>query len=188
MTKDKEESYYEANKRKKRFQDKLDEYLQTYEVDSLNMANDMASLRQLVNLDIINEDIAEKIHTTDDPKQKRQLITALKDSTNAFVSLQDQLGLARKKRESESDENPRTHIQKIQEQVGKIMDKRLTKVKCDCDLVVAKYLRYFPMDGPDPGSIAYEQLKEPPRELKFTVRFECPRCLKVVEVGNEREN
>lgn len=173
---------YELNKR-------LGTYLETYELDDLNKANDLNTLQQLAQFEIIIEKIQKELSDmTDmgvDTKSVKDLNTALRDAVNSYTNLQQTLGIDRKKRKSESEESVIGYIDKLKSQAKKMWDARLKTLKCGgCNLPLMKYYVYIPEKG-DRGSILS---KEHPVELiKYNVSVECPKCGKMVSV-NEGES
>lgn len=170
-------------------QDKIDKYLQEYELDDLNQANDMAALTQMCQLELNIEQIQEALATVKkkevftDSKKIRDLVGALRDATQSWTNLQEQLGIARKKRQSESDETPLQYIEKLKEQSKKFLDSRMKILKCDkCGQSLGKFMFYVVEKG-EKGSIESET--KPVEPYKYTIRHECWKCGKVAEVSNE---
>lgn len=178
-------------------QDKIDMYLREYELDELNQANDMAALSQMCQLEINMEQINEALTTIKDPvfdsKKIKDLMSSLRDSTQSWTALQAELGIARKKRQVESDESPLQYVDRLKSQAKKFLENRFTTLECpNCfsvnqdgtenHLVLGKYYFYIGAEG-EGGSI--ESKKTTIREHKYTVRHECWKCGKVVGVSNE---
>ena len=168
---------------------KLETYLKTYELDDLNQANDLASLRQLAQYELIIESMQAELTSIkkvgEDTKRIKDLNTALRDAVNSYTSLQDALGIARKKRQSDSEESVLSYIDKLKSQSLKIWKDRLEILKCEnCGLPLMKYYIYIKEKG-DQGSIEAE--KKPVIPVKYNIAVECTRCGKMISV-NEREN
>ena len=171
-----------------RLNQKLDTYLQTYELDDLNKANDLDSLRQLAQFEIIIESIQEALASMrgigDDTKKVKDLNTALRDAVNSYTSLQTTLGIDRRKRQSESEESVLSYIDKLKDQAKKVWSIRLKVLKCkDCNLPLMKYYIYVTENG-ESGSISAEN--KPVEKLKYNFEVECPKCGKMVST-NEGE-
>ncbi len=167
---------------------KLETYLDTYELDDLNRANDLASLRQLAHFEIIIENLQSELSSIkssgSDTKRVKDLNAALRDAVNSYTSLQTTLGIDRKKRSSEAEESVISYIDKLKDQAKKFWSFRLSSLKCeDCNLTLAKYYVYVKERG-EPGSLSAE--KEEPEKVRYSLEVECPRCNKLVST-NERE-
>jgi len=175
-----------------RLQEKLEKYLETYELDEMNEANDMASLKQLCHLEINIEDINESLDKikdkVSDSKKVRELNSALRDATQNYAQLQEKLGIHRAKRQSETEESPIQHIENLQNMASKFLDSRLKRLVCPkCGQVLAKYFIYVTEKGEE-GSIESEIV--PVEPYKYTIRCECWKCHKkgvhsVAEESNE---
>jgi endogenous inhibitor of DNA gyrase (YacG/DUF329 family) len=169
---------------------KLKTYLDTYELDELNQANDLSSLRQLAQLELIIESIQKKLLELKDieknTRQAKDLGTYLKDTINSYTSLQTTLGIDRRKRASEAEESVQSYIERLQTQAKEFLEKRLKIIKCPtCNMPVAKYFIYSPLSG-EPGSILAE--KTTPKSLYHEFSVECPKCRKIVKVSNETKD
>ena len=170
-------------------QERIDRYMQEYELDEMNQANDMAALTQMCQLELNMEQVQEAIasikNPVEDSKKVKDLMSSLRDATQSWTNLQSALGIARIKRQSESDESPLQYIEKIREQSKKFLDKRLKIITCDkCGQVLGKFIFYVEDKG-EVGSI--ESDKTPIEPYKFTVRHECWKCKSghIAEVSNE---
>lgn len=173
-------------------QEKIERYLEEYELDELNQANDMAALTQMCQLEVNVERIQEALGKLDygtkkggivDSKKIRELHSALRDANQNWVTLQTELGINRKRRQSESDESPLQYVERLQEAAKKFMDSRLLKFKCSkCGQLLGKYFFYV-VDKGEKGSIESET--KPIEPYKFTIRHECWKCGEMVEVSNE---
>lgn len=168
---------------------KLDTYLKTYELDDLNKANDLASLRQLAQFELIIESIQEELSSMktvgEDTRRVKDLNTALRDAVNSYTSLQQNLGIDRRKRKSESEETVLSYIDKIKSQAKKMWRARLKVLKCNvCNLPLAKYYIYITEKG-EKRSIAAED--KPIEIIKYKFEVECPRCGRMVST-DEGEN
>jgi len=168
-------------------QDKIEKYLQEYELDELNQANDMAALTQMCQIEINIEQIQKALGKIKDPledsKKIRELQSALRDANQNWVTLQQELGINRKKRQSEKDESPVKYLERLQEVSKKFMSSRLKKFACPkCKQVLGKYIFYVTDKG-EKGSIESET--KPIEPYKFTIRHECWKCGEMVEVSNE---
>lgn len=169
--------------------EKLKTYFETYELDELNRANDMASLRQLAQFEIIIENIQTELSAIksvgSDHKLVKDLNTALRDAVNSYTSLQTTLGIDRKKRQSESEESVISYLDKLKDQAKKMWAARLKVLKCkDCSLPLMKYYVYITEKGED-SSIASEKNSIEP--IKYNFEIECSRCGKMVSI-NEIES
>jgi len=178
-----------AGRKKKGYEleEKLNTYQEAYELDDLNRANDLASLRQLCHFEIIIEKLQAKVTTLKDfdknSKAMKDLTTALRDTVNSYTSLQTALGINRAKRQSDSDESVLSYIDKLKDQAKKVWDVRLKKVICnDCHLPLGKFYIYITEKG-EPGAIAYDGKTIEP--IKYSFEIECPQCFKMVAVTNE---
>jgi len=168
-------------------QDKIEKYLQEYELDELNQANDMAALTQMCQIEINIEQIQKALASIKDPlldsKKIRELQSASRDANQNWVTLQQELGINRKKRQSDSAESPLAYIERLQEQGKKFLDSRLKKFVCSkCGQVLGKYLFYV-VDKGEKGSIESEI--KPIEPYKFTIRHECWKCGEIAEISNE---
>jgi hypothetical protein len=169
---------------------KIQTYLETYELDDLNRANDFASLRILAQEEIILENLQNELaslkRVAGDTKTVKDLSTAIRDHGNTYSNLQKTLGIDRSKRESEGEESVLSYIDKLKDQAKKVWASRLKRLVCkDCNLPLAKYYIYITEKGEE-GAIAYDSASID--EIKYTIRVECPRCHKMVEFSNERED
>lgn len=163
---------------------KINTYLETYELDDLNRANDMASLRQLAQFEIIIENLQNELASIknigSDTKVVKDLNTALRDAVNSYNSLQTTLGVDRRKRVSDSEESVVSYIDKLKDQAKKMWAVRLKVLKCnDCQLPVMKYFIYVTEKG-ERGSLSAET--NPVEPIKYNLEVECPRCGKMVVV------
>lgn len=169
--------------------EKLSTYLETYEVDDLNRANDLSSLRQLAQYEIIIENMQGELasikNSGSDTKRIKDLSTALRDAVNSYTSLQTTLGIDRKKRQSDSEESVVSYIDKLKDQAKKFLDARFSVLRCSaCNLPLMKYYIYIKEKG-EIGSI--ESKKKPIKNIKYKLEVECPKCGKTVSI-DEREN
>ena len=158
-------------------QTRLDLYLKDYELDELNKSNDLASLRQMcqleINIDSMHDHIS-KIDPSKDSKTYKDIMMSIRDAVNAYTVLQDQLGIARKKRASENEETPLSYIERLKSQAKQIMDRKLKKLICPkCNLVLGKYHVYITRKG-EVGAIAYEN--KPLELIKYNFTVECSKC------------
>jgi hypothetical protein len=173
-------------------QEKIDKYLETYELDDLNQANDMAALSQMCQIELNMERIQEALDSLEygskkgsevDSKRIRELHSALRDANQNWVTLQTELGINRRKRQSEEDETPLKYIERIQGQAKKFLDVRLQKVVCPkCGQLLGKFMFYVTDKG-ERGSLESE--KTPVEEYKYTIRHECWKCGSMAEMSNE---
>jgi len=168
-------------------QEKIERYLEEYELDELNQANDMAALTQMCQIEVNIEQIQKALSKIKDPleesKKIRELQSSLRDANQSWVSLQTELGINRKKRQSDSDESPLQYIERLQDVGKKFLDSRLKKFVCPkCGQVLGKYMFYV-VDKGEKGSIESET--KPIEPYKFTVRHECWKCGEMAEVSNE---
>jgi hypothetical protein len=168
---------------------KLETYAQTFELDDLNKANDLASLRQLAQYEIIIESLQGELASIkkigSDSKRVKDLNTALRDAVNSYTSLQTILGIDRRKRQSEADESVLSYIDKLKDQAKKVWGIRLKVLKCKtCNLPLMKYYIYITEKG-ELGSIEAEnKLVE---KIKYNIEIECPKCRTMVKL-DERES
>jgi DNA-binding transcriptional MerR regulator len=173
-------------------QEKIDTYLEEYELDDLNQANDMAALTQMCQLELNIEKIQEALDGLNyksgagksvDSKMIRELHSALRDANQNWVTLQQELGINRKKRKSDSEESPLQYIDRLQTQAKKIIDSRFTAFVCpNCGQILGKYFFYVTEKQED-GSIDTEGKEI--EKYKYTIRHECWKCGKVAEHSNE---
>ena len=168
---------------------KLNTYLETYELDDLNKANDLNTLKQLAQFELIIDklqaELSEMKSVGIDTKKVKDLNTALRDAVNSYTNLQRTLGIDREKRKSESEESVLSYIDKLKLQAKKVWADRLRVLKCkDCNLPLMKYYIYILEKG-DKGSILSKDV--PIEPIKYNLGVECPRCGKMVTV-NEGEN
>jgi hypothetical protein len=165
---------------------KLNGYLKDYELDELNKSNDLVSLRQMCQLEITIESLHDhipKVNPIKDSKTYKDLIQSLRDAENSFTTLQDQLGIARKKRASETDETPLSYIERLKTQAKTMLSKRLEIIICPiCNLTLMKYHIYIKENG-EHGSIKWDS--KDVDLIPYTIFIECPNCHKPVEI-NER--
>jgi len=177
-----------------KIEEKIKQYLKDYELDELNASNDMSSLRQMCALELRIEQINEALElmdAEDDPSKFRSLISALKDATLAYTNLQDELGISRKKRASETEENPVAFIEQLKKDAKTFIDRRLIQVKCEtCKLLLAKYhiYVYHKAEGDSgvpssPSSVNAQ--KTPPEPIYWQFEIECPQCSKLIVHKNE---
>lgn len=176
------------HKKGQALQERIDRYLDEYELDDLNQANDMAALTQMCQLELNMEQIQDALSKVkskeiiEDSKRIRDLVGALRDATQSWTNLQTELGIARRKRRTESDETPLQYIEKLQEQAKKIIDLRFKKLTCDCGQALGKFMFYVTEKG-ESGSI--ESNKKGIVPYKYTVRCECWKCGDIAEISNE---
>lgn len=167
--------------------DRVQQYLLDYELDDLNKSNDLASLRQMCQLEVNIETMYGSLKFAlkeGDAKKIKDLTTAYKDSINAYTTLQTQLAIDRKKRASESEETPLSYIDKLKSQAKNIIDKRLKKLSCPaCKVVIMKYHIYVLEKG-DVGAIVFDKKKM--ELIRYSIQVECPKCGMMVKV-NETE-
>jgi len=163
-----------------KIKERLDQYLKEYEVD-FNNSNDLSSLRQMVSLELSierNQKALLKIDPVQNPNQVKALQTAIKDATNAYVALQTELGINRRKRKDEGDSqtsNARLYVEWLKENAPKFLDSRMKKVYCShCGQYLGKYWFVVDASGAEQGSMEAET--KPPKPMKYTVRFQCWRC------------
>jgi hypothetical protein len=169
---------------------KLNVYLETYELDDLNRANDLNTLRQLAQYEIIIEKLQSELSTIKsvgaDTKAVKDLNTALRDAVNSYTSLQRTLGIDREKRKSESEESVIGYIDKLKTQAKKMLSARLNVLKCkDCNLPLMKYYIYITKKGEEGSIIAKEH---PVTLIKYTFEIECPKCGKMVRIDEGKDN
>jgi len=168
-------------------QEKIERYLEEYELDELNQANDMAALTQMCQIEVNIEQIQKALSDIKDPleesKKIRELQSSLRDANQSWVSLQTELGINRKKRQSESEESPLQYIERLQDLGKKFINVRLKKLVCPkCGQVLGKYFFYVTDKG-EKGSIESET--KPIEPYKYTVRHECWKCGEMAEESNE---
>lgn len=170
-------------------QDRIDKYLDTYELDDLNSANDMAALTQMCQLEVNIERIQEALSKIDygdkdiNSRKIRELHSALRDANQNWVTLQTELGINRRKRQSEDDETPLQYVEKLQSQAKKFIDSRFVKLVCPtCGQLLAKYFIYVPAEGEE-GSI--NSTKTSVRFYKYGFKCECWKCGAVAEASVE---
>jgi hypothetical protein len=170
-------------------QERIDKYLAEYELDELNEANDMAALTQMcqleLNMEQIQEALADMKDLEENSKKVKDLMSSMRDATQSWANLQTELGIARKKRQSESDETPLQYIDNLKKDAKKFIDSRLKVLKCDkCGQPLGKFFFYVNDKG-EKGSIESEI--KPTEEYKYTVRHECWKCKDghMAEISNE---
>jgi hypothetical protein len=164
-------------------------HAQDYDLGDINQSNDAESLRQLCFIDIrierIHNALAQSSAGTD-PKKWRSLTSSLKDLTNASSTIQNDLGIVRRKRMVQEDvETPLKYIETLKEQAKNIIDKRLKKLICPaCNQLIMKYHKYVMEDG-ERGAIALKGKQA--RLLSMLIRVECPKCYSTVVVDETGE-
>ena len=173
-------------------QDKIDKYLEEYELDDMNQANDMVALTQMCQIELNMENIQEALNSLDytgkkgkdiDSKKIRELHSALRDANQNWVTLQTELAINRRKRKSEEDETPLKYIERLQSQAKKFIDSRFVKLVCPkCGQLLGKYMVYVTEKG-ERGSI--ESKTKEVESYKHTFRCECWKCGGVAEDSNE---
>lgn len=167
-------------------EDRLKKYLEIYELDELNSANDLESLRQLCQYEINARKLQERIDSlnpTSQTSEIKNLTQALQTTTQARLDVEKSLGIDRQRRQSESEESPQAYIFRLQSQAKEYMQKRLKVLKCpQCNILLAKYLVYVTEDG-EKGAIAYEGKEIKP--VSFTFSVECSKCHNICTVNNE---
>jgi len=171
----------------RKLQDKIDTYLDTYELDDMNEANDMVALVQMcqfeLNIEQIQTALSSIKNPLEDSKKIKELQGALRDANQNWVTLQTELGINRKKRKSEDDETPLKYIERLQEQAKKIIDSRYRILKCEnCGQVLGKFIVYVQNKGEE-GSI--DSKTKVIEDYKYTFRCECWKCGKVSGITSE---
>jgi len=157
-------------------QERINKYLAEYELDEMNTANDMAALTQMCQLELNMQQIQEaleNINPLTDSKMLKELHSSLRDANQSWTSLQNELGINKRKRTSESDETPLKYIERLQEQAKKYVEMRFKVLKCKCGQPLAKYFIYVPEKG-EAGSIEYES--KPVQPYSYTFEVECWKC------------
>lgn len=165
-------------KRIAKLEERMERYLQDYDLDDVNKSNDLESLKQLCLLDMRIEkihDALSRVGAGIDPQKWRSLTTSLKDLTNSSSTIQNDLGIVRKKRrDSEEQETALKYIDRLKEQAKTFIDRRLKRIVCpNCNVLFCKYHFYVREDG-EPGAIAWEGKEL--RLLPFLIKAECPKC------------
>jgi len=168
-------------------QERIERYLEEYELDELNQANDMAALTHMCQIEVNVDQIQKALSTIKNPleesKKIRELQSSLRDANQSWVSLQQELGISRKKRQSDSDESPLQYVERLQDMGKKFIISRLKKFVCpSCGQVLGKYIFYVTDKG-EKGSI--DSKVKPIDPYRFTIRYECWKCGEMVEVSNE---
>lgn len=166
----------------------LSAYLEEYDLDDMNATNDMAALKQMCELEVWIDKLHGAMSKVKDPEKEaktvKDLTTSIKDASATWSKLQTELGIAKKKRDSESDETPLSYIETLKKQAAKFIDRRFVKLICeDCNLPLGKYHIYITEHG-EIGAMAYQNKKPDP--IRFTFRVECPKCKKIITEGNEQ--
>lgn len=169
------------------FQEKMAAYLEAYELDELNDANDLASLREMCQLEVTMEQLQEGLKKVKDPVADSQKVNHLTTSLNrviqSWTQLQDKLGINRSKRESEKDETPRAYIERIQKMAKLFLEKRLKILKCpNCKQELGKYFFYV-NDKAEEGSIYAST--HPIEPYIFSISKECWKCGHLVTEDND---
>jgi hypothetical protein len=171
-------------------QEKIEQYMEEYKLDELNQSNDMAALTQMCQLELNMEQIQEAMSKVksesivEDSKRIRDLVGALRDASMAWGKLQEDLGIARKKRQTENEETPMTYIERLKSEAKNIVDRRLKILVCNkCGQTLGKYYFYVIEKG-ERNSI--ESTVKPIEESKYTVRCECWKCKEISETTNEK--
>lgn len=170
-------------------QDKVDNYLETYELDDINQANDMAALTQMCQIEIELEklhnalDDIKKSDILANSKKIREVQSAIRDANQNWTTLQKDLGINRSKRQSEKDESVLQYVDRLQSLAMKFMEYRLKKLVCpSCNQILGKYFFYVTDKG-EKGSIDTEGAVVEP--YRYTIRHECWKCKGVAEDSNE---
>jgi hypothetical protein len=165
--------------RNKQIEDRVQKYLKEYELDDLNTTNDLESLRQMCALELLLEKYRKDLFRIDGVKNSNQvksLNTAIKDATNAYTTLQQELAIdRRKRRENDSNKDSRIYINTLQEQASKVNDSRSEDIVCSsCGQKLGSLYIAVKAIGAELGSI--EAMKNPPQDMKYTCRIQCHKC------------
>jgi len=153
-----------------RFQARLREYGEFFNLDELNDANDRTLLHIMIRTELMIETFQADIQAlmgkgaADNATSIKKLADLLRDATATITQLQRTLGIDRKSRRSEDVESVADYIKTLKQDAKSFMDKRLTKIYCPtCKVLVARL------------APAHEH-------TAFTASFACSQCGKSVKV------
>jgi hypothetical protein len=168
---------------------RLNKYLEEYELDELNGANDLVCLKEMCQLEENMESIQtriKKLDPTTSAVEIKNLTSAYRETSQSWINMSIELGISRAKRKSEADESPQSYIARLQSQAKDYISKRLKVLRCNnCNLPLAKYIVYIEEDG-EPGALNYKDKEIKP--LFQEIKVECSKCHNIVSSkDNERK-
>lgn len=145
------------------------EFEDTYDISTLNNANDKANLESLIRNRILIEKIDKEIGKLTDSDDVISAVANIKrlsdvktDLVDKSLQLERQLGIDRKSRKKDNETSAAEYIIHIKQAAQEFLEKRLVKVFCPkCKILVFRF------------SPAYNH-------TEFRIGAQCPQCNKFV--------
>lgn len=167
-----------------RYKELYQEFERTYDLTTLNGANDRTNLetiiRNTVTLEALSRQIdmvSAKLETESDPDQVAQIATTIKklsDTQKDFIdrnlALERQLGIDRKSRKKDTETTTAEYILFLKQAAREYLEKRLVKVYCpQCKILLLRV------------SAAYDH-------VEYHAGVQCPQCGKVASISRKERD
>lgn len=160
-----------------KFERKLAEYSEKFNVDSLDSPNDIANLHTMINNQMIIEKLQAQLQDlTDqdeiDPIAVKKMLDSLVALSESNIVYERTLGIDRKTRKQESAESTADYIVGLKQRAKEWLDSdnRIIKVYCkSCDIMVGRI------------SGVYET-------TAYHAEFQCPQCRKKIVVTRKERD
>lgn len=130
---------------KQRYDKLWAEYADSYDLSSLNQANDKSNLEMIIRNAVLIEVLQEKVIelAEDDAAgnimEIKKISDSARDLTDRNILLERQLGIDRKSRKKDSETTTGEYILMLKEAAQEFIEQRMVKVYCpDCKILVGR--------------------------------------------------
>lgn len=164
-----------------KYQDKLKQYANVFNLDDLNDANDRSLLEMMIKGEIMTDGLQEQIAELMQDQQEseeaaknvnslKKLHDLLKDATNTVLNIQRTLNIDRKTRKSEETTSVADYLRILRRNAKDFMTERRVVFWCpDCNVMVG---RVYPVHD----------------HTAWTVSFQCSQCEKMIRGRREQKD
>lgn len=164
--------------RNKDFEEILEEYRSSYDIDSLATPNDRANLDTIIMNTLAVRRLQAQLldlaleNVVDNAADIKKINDSIRDLTNVNLTIERQLSIDRKTRRSESEQSVVEYINWLKATAKEFLDdnNRLLKVYCKkCNIMVGRI------------SGVYDT-------TEFIAEFQCPQCNKMIKVHRKQKD
>lgn len=157
--------------KKSTFQQRLETYKKTYDIDDNTSPNDIANLHTIINNQLMIEKIDSSVNillesdsiedTVSQAVAMKKLQDARRDLIDQNMSIERLLGIDRKSRKTNTQESVAEYIQFLKTAAKEFLDQQLIVVSCpECKIMLGRLLPVH-------------------EHTEFEARFQCSQCRKI---------
>jgi ribosome-binding protein aMBF1 (putative translation factor) len=161
---------------RRRFDKRMQQYAEDYDLEGLNRSNDLATLTILINNELMVEDFQQQIKSllvqssVENAGDIKKYADLLDDAISTNSALQRTLGIDRRSRQLDNADSVESYVAELRKNAADFMEKRLIKIYCpDCKVLVG---RFAPVH----------------KHTSFTCSVQCSQCGKTARARRDERD